>query len=97
MLFWIWSTVPTAPALIPSVKRRYQEVYGGPAPAKVNREMLDPFFNRRVQEVVPAGISLPIAIGPAPRLKDEQLFAILEALAEPRATATGREPPLPLY
>jgi hypothetical protein len=72
----------------PNVKRRYEEVYGRPAPDKVNRDMLDPLFEQaRVRDVVPAGISLPIdSSALLGNLKDEQLFAILQALAEPLET-----------
>jgi len=72
----------------PSVKRRYEEVYGRPAPEKVNREMLDPLFDRaRIRDLVPGGIVLPVdSSTPLRELKGAQLFAILQALAEPAKT-----------
>ena len=72
----------------PRVKQRFAEMYGPPAPEKVNRDMLDPLFDRaRVQDVVPAGIPLPVA--PSTQLSQlggEQLYRILEALAAPPDT-----------
>ena len=67
----------------------YQEHYGGPAPAKVNREMLDPLFDRaNAQDLVPPNLSLPVDRGlPLRSLTAEQLFQVLETLAVPGATA----------
>jgi len=76
------------------VKRRFEDVYGRPAPEKVNRDMLDPLFDlARVQDVVPSGIPLPVAPSSSLRqLKGEQLFGILEALAAPPVAAPVESP-----
>jgi hypothetical protein len=69
----------------PKAKEKYSEAYGEPVPAKVNREMLDPLFDKsRVADVIPSSLPLPLDHGTFLKVATaDQLFDVLTSIAQP--------------